>query len=59
MGPEFLPMATLAYTTFNSPNIGNYTPYELVFGRKPKILLILRLTQTLEYQDHIKTTTFF
>ena len=39
MWPEFLPLATLAYNTFNSPNIGNYSPYKLVFGRKPKILL--------------------
>ena len=41
MWPKFLPLATLAYNTFNSPNIGNYSPYELVFGRKPKILLDL------------------
>ena len=25
----------------NSPNLGNYSPYELVFGRKPKLLLDL------------------
>ena len=24
---------------FNSPNLGNYSPYELPFGRKPKLLL--------------------
>ena len=41
MWPKFLPLATLAYNTFNSPNIANYSPYELVFGRKPKILLDL------------------
>ena len=29
----------LAYNTFNSPNLGNYSPYELTFGRKPKLLL--------------------
>ena len=29
----------MAYNTFNSPNLANYSPYELVFGRKPKILL--------------------
>ena len=27
-----------AYNTFNSPNLGNYSPYELTFGRKPKLL---------------------
>ena len=25
--------------TFNSPNLGNYSPYEVTFGRKPKLLL--------------------
>ena len=33
--------ATLAHNTYNSPYIGNYSPYELVFGRKPKLLLEL------------------
>ena len=28
-----------AYNTFNSPNLGNYSPYELTFDRKPKLLL--------------------
>ena len=35
MWPKFLPLATLAYNTFNSPNVANYSPYELVFSRKP------------------------
>ena len=39
--PKFLLLAILAYNTFNSPNLSNHTPYELVFGRKPKILLDL------------------
>ena len=39
--PKFLPLATLAYNTFNSPNLGNYCLYRLVFGRKPKVLLDL------------------
>ena len=39
--PKFLPLATLAYNTFNSPNLANYSPYELVFSRKPKMLLDL------------------
>ena len=41
MWPKCLPLATLAYNPFNSPNLANYSPYELVFGRKPKILLDL------------------
>ena len=39
MWPRFLPLVTLAYNTFNSPNLANHSPYELVFGRKTKILL--------------------
>ena len=39
MWPKFLLLATLAYNTFNSPNLVNHSPYELIFGRKPKILL--------------------
>ena len=39
MWPKYLHLATLAYNAFNSPNIGRYSPYELVFGRKPKLLL--------------------
>ena len=32
-------LATFAYNTFNSPNLGNCSPFELTFGRKPKLLL--------------------
>ena len=39
---NYLPLATLAYNTFNSPNLGNYSPYELVFRRKPKLPLNIR-----------------
>ena len=41
MWPDYLPFATLAHNTYNSPNLSNYSPYELVFGRKPKLLLEL------------------
>ena len=39
MWPKYLPLATLAYNMFNSPNLANHSPYKLVLGRKPKILL--------------------
>ena len=39
MWHKYLPFATFAYNTFNSLNLANYSPYELVFGRKPKLLL--------------------
>ena len=38
MWPKYLPLATFACNTFNSPNLANYSPYELVFSRKPKLL---------------------
>ena len=39
MWPKYLPLATLAHNTFNSPNLAIYSPYELTFGRKPKVLI--------------------
>ena len=39
MWHKYLPLATFAYNTFNFPNLANYSPYELVFGRKSKLLL--------------------
>ena len=39
MWPKFLSLATLAYNTFNSYNLANHSPYELILGRKPKTLL--------------------
>ena len=39
MWMKYLSLAMFAYNTFNNPNLGNYSPYELMFGRKPKLLL--------------------
>ena len=36
---KYLSLATFAYNTSNIPNLGNCSPYELTFGRKPKLLL--------------------
>ena len=41
MWPKYLSLIMFAYNTFNSQNLPNYIPYELVFGRKPKLLLDL------------------
>ena len=41
MWHKYLPLATFAYNTFNSPNLANHSPYELVFGRIPKLILDL------------------
>ena len=35
--PKYMPLAMLAYNTFNSPRLANYSPYELGFGRKPNL----------------------
>ena len=37
-------MATFTYNAFSTPNLANYSPYELVFRRKPKVLLNLETT---------------
>ena len=50
---KYLSLATFAYNTFNSPNLANYSPYELVSRRKPKILL------NLETMPDIKVTGTF
>ena len=39
MWPKYIPLAMLAYNTFNFPSLANHSPYEVVFRRKPKIIL--------------------
>ena len=39
--PKYLPLATFAYNTFNTPNLGSYSAYELTYGRKLRPLLNL------------------
>ena len=41
---KYLSFAPFAYNTFNTPNLSKFSPYELVFRRKPKILLNLETT---------------
>ena len=41
MWPKYLSLATFAYNTFNTQNLGNYSPYKLTFGRTAKVLLNL------------------
>ena len=53
MWMKYLSLATFAYNTFNSPNLGNYSPFELTFGRKPKVLL------NTETNPNIKVSTNF
>ena len=41
MWPKYLSLATFTYNTLNTSNLGNYSPYKLTFGRKPKELMDL------------------
>ena len=41
MWHKYLPLATFTHNMFNSPNLAYQSPYKLVFGRKPKLLLDL------------------
>ena len=54
MWPKYLSLATFAYNTFNTPNLENYSPYELVFGRKPKILLNLETMPDIKVSGSFK-----
>ena len=54
MWPKYLPLAILAYNTFNTPNLTNYSPYELVFGRKPKLLLDLETNPDIKVSGTFK-----
>ena len=37
MWHKYLPLATFAHNTFNSPNLANHSPYELGVWEKTKI----------------------
>ena len=54
MWPKYLLLSTFAYNTFNTPNLGNYSPYELVFGRKPRSLLNLGSTPNIKVSSTFK-----
>ena len=51
---NFLLLATFANNIFNSPHLCNHPPYELVFGRKPKILLDLETDPDIEVSGTYK-----
>ena len=54
MWPKYLSLAMFTYNTFNTPNLGNYSPHELVFGRKPKPLLSLESTPDIKVSGMFK-----
>ena len=54
MWPKYLSLSTFAYNTFNTPNLANYSPYKLVCGRKPEILLNLKMTPDVKISGSFK-----
>ena len=52
---KLLCLATFAYNTYNTPNLCNHSPLELIFGRQPRILLDLEIDPNIKvsgtYQD--------
>ena len=54
MWPKYLSLATFAYNTFNTPNLGSYSPYEYIFGRKPRSLLNLDSTPDIKVSGNFK-----
>ena len=55
MWHKYLPLATFAHNTFNSPNLANHSPYELVFGEKTKTTVRLGDASRCEnIRGHIK-----
>ena len=57
MWHKFLSLATFAYNIFHSPNLGNYSPYELVFGRKPKLLINVETNPDIKITSTFKSIT--
>ena len=52
--PKYLPLATLVYNTFNTPNLANYCHYEFAFSRKPKLLLDLETNPDIKVSGKFK-----
>ena len=54
MWHKFLSLATFAYNISHSPNLGNHSPYELVFRRKPKLLINIETNLDIKLQACLK-----
>ena len=51
---KYLSLATFTYNTFNSPNLGNYSPFELTFVTKPKLLLNTEMNPDIRVSTNFK-----
>ena len=54
MWPKYFILATFGYITFNTLNLVNFSLYELVFRRKPKVLLKLDTTPDIKVSGTFK-----
>ena len=54
MWSRHLSLATFAYNTINTPNLGNYSPYQVTFGRKPRPLINLESNQDIKISGTVK-----
>ena len=54
MLPKYLSLPTFTCNTFITPNLANYSWYELVFGRKPKLLLNLETMPDIKVSGTLK-----
>ena len=54
MWHKFLSLATFLYNLFHSPNLRNYSPYKLVFGRKPRIPIDIETNPDIKVSGMLK-----
>ena len=54
MWHKFLSLATFACNIFHTPNLGNYSPYELVFRRKPMIFINIEIDPDIKVSGTFK-----
>ena len=54
MWHKFLALAMFAYNLFHSPNLGNYSPYELMFIRKHRIFINIETSPDIKISGTFK-----
>ena len=54
MWTKYVSLAMFAYNTFNGPNLGNYSPHELTFGRKPNLLLNVEMNPDIKVSRNLR-----
>ena len=54
MWTKYVSLGMFAYNTFNSPDQGNYSPFELTFSRKAKLLLNMETNPDIKVSRNFK-----